>query len=243
MPKRLKQQRRGKGKPKYKSPSHKYAGKASYRTCDEKEKADIIGGKIIDLVNCPGRTAPLMLVEYETKEKVYLTAPEGVGVGDEIFSGVNAKLRKGNVLPINKIPEGTQICNIELRPGDGGKLVRGAGTSARVVLHEDKKTIIQLPSKSIKKVPSNSRAMIGKIAGGGRLEKPFVKAGKKFHAMKAKSKVWPVVAGVAMAPASHPFGGGSRSDHKQKAVSRRAPPGRKVGSIAPKRFGRKKRRK
>lgn len=242
MPKRLKQQKRGKGKPKYKSPSHRFVGKVSYRTYDEKEKANYVIGKIIDLVDCRGRTAPLILVEYGTKERVYLTAPEGVAVGDEVSSGISAKLETGNILPLEKIPEGTQICNIELIPGDGGKLVRGAGTSAKVISHEDGKTVIRLPSKSIKKLLSNSRAMIGRIAAAGIHEKPFIKAGKRYHTMKVRCKIWPIVKGVAMAPVSHPFGGGARSDHRQKAVSRNAPPGRKVGSIAPSRFGRKRRK-
>lgn len=125
-------------------------------------------------------------------------------------------------------------------PGDGGKLVRAGGSYATVVSHDAKKTVIQLPSGQFKTLDSSCRATVGVSAGGGRKDKPFVKAGKKFFAFRARGKQYPIVRGVAMNPVAHPHGGGSHQHiGKPSTVKRGAPPGRKVGSIAADRSGRK----
>ena len=243
MPKRLRQQRAGKGTPLFRVPSFKYRYKTKYRTFDDNERGSKIDGKVLDIVNDPARTSPIVVVEYATGEQAILPAPYGISVGDNIEEGVDAKINVGNVLPLKKIPAGTQVYNIEIVPGDGGKMVRASGSAARVVSHEEKKVVIKLPSKVFKHLNPDCRATIGLVAGFGRKEKPIVKAGKHHFMKKARGKYWPRVSGVAMNAVDHPFGGKRRSSQssKKKTVSRNAPPGKKVGSIASKRTGRKKR--
>ncbi|MCD6576341.1 MAG: 50S ribosomal protein L2 [Nanoarchaeota archaeon] len=243
MPKRMRQQRAGKGTSVFRAPSFRYRYKSRYRSLDDAEKENKIEGKVIDIVNDTARTAPIMIVEYKTGEQAIIPAPYGIKVGDVVEAGANATIKAGNVLPLKSIPAGTPIYNIELVPGDGGKLVRASGTAARVVAHEENRVIIKLPSKELKQLNPNCRATIGLVAGFGRKEKPIVKAGKHYHMAKARGKYWPRVSGVAMNAVSHPFGGKRRSTQssKKKVAPRNAPPGRKVGSIAAKKTGRKKR--
>ena len=151
-------------------------------------------------------------------------------------------IERGNVLQLKNIPEGTLIYNIESNPGDGGKFVRSSGTFARIVGKMKNKIIILLPSKKKKDFNPECRATIGIIAGGGRKEKPFLKAGKMYHKMRQKNKLYPKVCGVSMNAVDHPFGG-SKSSHKGRPTQsgRFDPPGRKVGKISPKRTGRRNR--
>jgi large subunit ribosomal protein L2 len=241
MPKRIKARARGKGGPAYRAPSHRFFCRVSYRSFDELEKEKLVYGEVIDIVHDPGRSAPVMIVRYETGEHALLPAISGIKVGDVVASGLAAPIGEGNVLPLQRIPEGTLISNIEATPGDGGKFVRSSGGYARVVGREKGKVIVRLPSKRNKAFHPLCRAMIGMIAGFGRVEKPIVKAGKKFYMMRAKGKYWPRVAAVAMNPVDHPFGGGKRRGRIYKAVARGAPPGAKVGAIAPRRVGKRKR--
>ncbi len=241
MGKRIITQRRGKGSPTYRAPSHRYKGKICYRKYDEREKNGVLYGKIKDIFHCPGHSSPLMKVMFENKEEIVLSAPENVKVGDLVASGANAEVSPGNILPLKSIPEGTAIYNIEKFPGDGGKFVRTAGTFAKIISKMGNEVSVLLPSKKIKVFNENCRATIGTIAGGGKKEKPLVKAGKKYHKMKARNKLYPRTSGVAMNAVDHPFGcGRGRHVGKPKTVSRFAPPGRKVGLIAPKRTGRRK---
>lgn len=241
MGKRIIPQRRGKGSLTYKSPSFRFKGRIKHRQYDEKEAHDAVSGKIIDLMHCPGHNAPLAKINYEDGETVLMSAPLNVKVGDKISSGLKADVKVGNTLPLKQIPEGTSIFNIETLPGDGGKLVRTAGTFAKLLTKIGTKIIIQLPSKKQKVLNENCRATIGVIAGTGKKEKPFLKAGKKMHAMRAKNKLYPRTSGVAMNAVDHPFGSGrGRHIGKPKTVSRHAPPGRKVGSISSKRTGKRK---
>jgi len=236
MGKRLIQQARGKGGPTYRAPSHKYKGSAKHLST-----MDSVEGTIMALTSCRGHSAPLALVEYENGEAAVTIAPEGVRIGDRVQAGDDSEIKTGNVISLKDIPEGTLIYNIESMPGDGGKFCRSGGTFARVITQTGNKVIVQLPSKKQSEFGENCRATIGVIAGGGRLDKPFLKAGKKYFAKKAKNKVWPVVSGSAMNAVDHPFGN-KRTSRKSKArpIPRNAPPGRKVGAIAAKRMGRKK---
>ncbi len=241
MGKRLISQRRGRGTTTYRSPSFHFKTKINHRPYDEKERNDVIYGKIIDLVHCPGHTTPLAKVMYESGEKVYILAPEGVRVNDIIASGIKAPLQVANTLPLKNIPEGTSIFNIERRPGDGGKFIRSSGTFGRVVSKLGNGVIVRLPSKQNKVLDPNCRATIGVLAGSGRVDKPFVKAGKRFHAMKARNKLYPQTSGVAMNATDHPFGSGrGRYPGKPTTAPRNAPPGRNVGLIRARRTGRKK---
>ena len=122
-----------------------------------------------------------------------------------------AALSAGNVLPVNQIPEGTLICNVEERVGDKGDLARCSGCYATIVGHSEdgSKTRVKLPSGSRKTLAGSARAMIGVIAAGGRTEKPILKAGNSYYKHKARRSVWPRIRGVAMNPVDHPHGGGN----------------------------------
>ncbi len=241
MGKRIITQRRGRGSHTYKSPSHRYKGAIKLRAYDKIEKEGAMKGIVRDIVNCPGHSAPLVLVQYENKETVLMAAPLGIKVNDTVESGVTAGVSGGNVLPLKNLPEGTLVNNIEVRPGDGGKLVRSSGSFAKIVGKIGDQIIIRLPSKKQKKMNGDCRAIIGVVAGGGRTEKPFLKAGTRMHAMRAKNKLYPQTSGVAMNAVDHPFGSGrGRHAGKPKTPPRYAHPGRNVGLIKAKRTGRKK---
>lgn len=236
MGKRLIQQRRGRTKSKFNAPSHRYKGEIKYAQDTGKNL-----GIVQDILHDPGRTAPLASVRLNDNRKILILAPEGIKIGDEIkFTDSKYEIGVGNVLPVGKIPEGAPVHNIELSPGDGGKLVRAGGNSATVISHDKKKTVLQLPSGQFKTLDSTCRATIGIIAGGGRKDKPFLKAGKKHFANRRRGKQYPTVRGVAMNAVSHPHGGGGHQHvGKPYTVKRGASPGRKVGSIAARRTGRK----
>ena len=238
MGKNLIQQARGKGGPRYRAPSFRYKGKANYG----KYEKTTISGKILDFIHCQGHSAPLAQIEYANGEKILLQAPEGMRIGDVVEMGDNIESKNGNTMPLKSIPEGAAIYNIESVPGDGGKFVRTTGGFARIVTKMENKIVVQLPSSKTKEFLPDCRATIGIIAGSGRKEKPFLKAGTRFYAMKAKNKLWPQTSGTSMNAVDHPFGGKS-SAHKGRPTqsARNSPPGRKVGKIAPRRTGRTKR--
>ncbi len=236
MGKRLIQQRRGRTKGRYNVPSHKFHGDISYHHSSIRQT-----GLVEDIVHDPGRTAPLAKVRLEDNTIIHLLAAEGTKIGDTIsFSKDKEDVKVGNVVTIGMIEEGFPVYNVELKPGDGGKLVRTGGSMATIVSHGTDTTVIRLPSGRFKTISSNCRATIGAVAGGGRKDKPFLKAGKKFHARRKKGRQYPVVRGVAMNSVNHPHGGGGHQHvGKPYTVKRGASPGRKVGSIAAKRTGRK----
>jgi large subunit ribosomal protein L2 len=236
MGKRLIQQRRGRTQSKFNAPSHRFKGKVKYLQGNERYE-----GIVVDIIHDTGRTAPLANIMLKDKKKILIIAPEGIKIGDKIkFTDNKNEIGVGNVLPIGRIPEGVPIYNIELSPGDGGKLVRAGGSNSTVVSHDKKKTVIQLPSGQFKTLNSDCKATVGIIAGGGRKDKPFLKAGNKYLAFRSRGKQYPTVRGVAMNAVSHPHGGGGHQHvGKPYTVKRGASPGRKVGSIAAKRTGRK----
>ena len=233
MGKRIIQQARGKGGPRYRANSFRHKGPAKVINKDVK-------ATVIDLISCPGHYAPLAVLHYPSIQSYGLIiAPEGISVNEELTIGPEGEIKIGNTMPLNKIPEGVPIFNIESVPGDGGKFVRSSGVAAKIVTKTDKAIIVQLPSKKKKTFHPNCRATIGNVAGSGRVEKPFFKAGRKFYAMKAKNKLWPKVSGGAMNAVDHPFGN-KRSSRKAKAkpAPKNAPPGRKVGMLRPRHTGR-----
>jgi large subunit ribosomal protein L2 len=233
MGKRLITQRRGRGGSHYRSPSHKHLGAVSYpRTEGE--------GVVLNIMHSPGHTSPVARVRFE-EGTVLMLANEGMRVGQRILVGTS-EVARGNVLRVRDIPEGTQIFNVEIRPGDGGKLVRSAGASALVVSHGTV-TVIKMPSGQFKELHPECRATVGVVAGGGHAEKPFAKAGKKYHTYRSRAKSHLKVRGVAMNPVNHPHGGGSHQHvGGPSTISAGAPPGKKVGRLAPKKK-RLKRRK
>ena len=189
------------------------------------------------------RSTPIAQVAFDDGRVTYINAVKNLTVDSVIMIGKEADVRNGNILPIGNIPEGTMICNIEKNFGDGGSLVRTSGTSAILFAQSPSGAIIKLPSGKTTTLKANCRATIGMMAGSGRIGKPFLKAGTKAYAMKAKAKVYPRSRGVAMGSFQHPFGGGRhQGPHKPKTISRNAPPGRKVGLIAASRTGKKKRK-
>jgi len=182
-----------------------------------------------------------MILTNTKSEKKNFIAVEGLFTGQFIYAGKTAKLKIGNVLPLHVMPEGTVICNVEERPGDKGKLARASGDYATIVAHnkETGMTRVRLPSGAKKVVSSNCRAVIGLVAGGGRVDKPILKAGRAYHKYRAKRNCWPYVRGVAMNPVEHPHGGGNKQHiGHPSTVARDTPPGAKVGLIAARRTGR-----
>jgi len=132
------------------------------------------------------------------------------------------------------------VCNVELHPGDGGKIAKSSGAYATVVGHTPQGTMVKLPSGSTRYVSDYCMATVGVVSGAGRTEKPFLKAGEKFHLMKAKGHKYPRTRGRAMVAAVHPYGSSKRSARKVTTTSHGAPPGQKVGLIAARGTGRKR---
>jgi large subunit ribosomal protein L2 len=230
MGKRIKARARGKGGPRYRAPSHRYLGRVEYHPFSN------ITGKVIDIVHDPGRSAPVAIIRFEDGKTLLHIAPEGLAVDKTIK--YDGEIEVGNVVPLEKIPVGTKIFGIETFPNSGPKLCRASGSFATVVGKTEKSVTLQLSSGAVKELDPKCRATIGVPAGGGRVEKPWVKAGKKVHAMMARGRLYPRTKGVAMTPTDHPFGG--KSKRKGRPVSRRAPPGAKVGTISPRRLGKRK---
>lgn len=201
---------------------------------------ETIEGTIVDIVHERGREYPLAQIDVSGKRS-YIPAVLGLTVGSTLQIGARAAVSSGNVLPLTSIPEGTQICNIERYKGDGGRLVRNAGSSAILFSNTPTGAVVRMPSGKTIVLPPGCRASIGVVSGAGRVEKPFLKAGPRYHLMKSKGKIYPRMRGIAMAAVYHPFGGG-RHQHpgKSTSTSRNAPPGRKVGLIAPRKTGRKR---
>ncbi|MDI6858886.1 MAG: 50S ribosomal protein L2 [Methanocellales archaeon] len=237
MGKRLGSQVRGKGTPTYRAPSHKYKADLKHVKTDEDET---VRGIVVGIEHDPARSAPIAKVRFDNGEERLLLVPEGVAVGDEIACGISAEIKPGNTLPLAEIPEGIPICNIESQPGDGGSFARASGVYGILVAHDVHRTVVQLPSGEMKWLNPRCKATVGVVAGGGRTDKPFIKAGKKYHKMKVRAGKYPRVRGVAINVVDHPFGGGgSQHPGRPKTVSRGAPPGAKVGSIAARRTGKR----
>lgn len=236
MGKRILQRRRGKAGIQFRAPVRGKIAPVRYPRIGPDSEGTAL---VTALMDERGRSAPLAQVRYGNQRYTYLPAVSGMAVGEELSMGASASPLPRNLLPLSKIPEGTRICNIELRQGDGGRLVRASGTSAVLFSKANGKAIVKLPSGKSMLVDDRCRAMIGEIAGGGRREKPFLTAGARHHAMRAAGRVYPRMRGIAMAVVYHPFGGG-RHQHpgKSTSTSRNAPPGRKVGLIAPRKTGR-----
>jgi large subunit ribosomal protein L2 len=234
--KRILQRRRGKGGMQFRVPPKGKIAAVRYPNLRTEGEEKLVVKAILDE---KGRSAPLAQLEQGSGEISYIPAVSGLVVGSHIGLGPSAAPSNGNILPLLSIPEGTRISNIELRVGDGGKLVRASGGSAVLFSKGNGRAILRLPSGKSILVDDKCRASIGEIAGGGRLDKPFMRAGPRHHAMKAQGRMYPRMRGIAMAVVYHPFGGG-RHQHpgKSTSTSRNAPPGRKVGLIAPRKTGR-----
>jgi len=230
----------------FKAHTHHRKGAAKLRTLDYAERHGYMRGLVKEIIHDPGRGAPLAVVEFRhpykfKRVKENFIASEGMYTGQFVYCGKKAVLTVGNVLPLSEMPEGTIVCNVESKKGDRGVLARTSGNYATIITQnpDEKKTRIRLPSGAKKSVPNSCRAMIGIVAGGGRIDKPLLKAGTAYHKYKAKRNSWPIVRGVAMNPVDHPHGGGNHQHIGHPSTVRRAaPPGQKVGLIAARRTGR-----
>jgi len=241
----IRAQRKG-SSPSFKSHTFHRKGAAKLRSIDFAERHGYIKGVIREIQHDPGRGAPLAVVHFRDRykyglQKELMVAAEGLYTGQYVYCGKKATIAVGNVLPVGQMPEGTVICQVEEKSGDRGKLARASGNYATIISQntDAKKTKIKLPSGQKKTISSLNRAMIGIVAGGGRIDKPILKAGRAYFKYKAKRHSWPKVRGVCMNPVDHPFGGGNHQHiGKPSTVSRLKSPGRKVGLIAARRTGR-----
>ncbi len=182
---------------------HGGGNRQKYRIIDFKRKKDDIPAKVIGIEYDPNRTANIALICYADGEKAYILAPQGLTDGMTVMNGANAEIRVGNCLPLENIPVGTLIHNIELHPGKGGQMVRSAGLSAQLMAKEGKYATLRLPSGEMRMVPSNCRATIGVIGNGDHNLINIGKAGRKRH-----MGIRPTVRGSVMNPNDHPHGGG-----------------------------------
>jgi large subunit ribosomal protein L2 len=183
---------------------HKGGGtRKQYRLIDFKRSKDAIPAKVAAIEYDPNRTARIALLHYRDGEKRYILAPVGLEVGALIVSGPEADIKIGNALPLANIPLGTVIHNIELRPGEGGKLVRSAGSSAQLMAKEGMYAQVRMPSGEVRKIQVVCRATIGQLGNLDHENEVIGKAGRQRHLGKR-----PSVRGIAMNPVDHPHGGG-----------------------------------
>ncbi len=230
MGKRIISRRRGAGTGPYRSPSHRHHGPVYH------PPATLVGpGRVVALEHSPGRSAPVVEVEGPDGQRLRMIAAAGIATGDRVALNAGA-VDRGSLLPLASVPDGTLVSNLEVKPFDGGRLVRAAGTSALVVAHSARKVTVQLPSGAFKEFLATCRAQVGAVAGGGRGERPFTKAGKKVVAFQSLARAPFKVRGVAMNPVNHPHGGGAHQHvGRPSTVSAGAWPGQKVGRFSPKR--------
>ncbi|MCI8307780.1 MAG: 50S ribosomal protein L2 [Lachnospiraceae bacterium] len=174
-----------------------------YRIIDFKRKKDGIPATVKTIEYDPNRTANIALIAYADGEKAYILAPIGLTVGQTVMNGADAEIRVGNCLPLQNIPVGTQIHNIELYPGKGGQLVRAAGNSAQLMAKEGKYATLRLPSGEMRMVPIICRATIGQV---GNADHELINIGKAGR--KRNMGIRPTVRGSVMNPNDHPHGGG-----------------------------------
>ena len=183
---------------------HKGGGnRRKYRVIDFKRDKMDAAAKVLRLEYDPNRSAFIALVEYEDGERRYILAPVGLAAGDTILSSANADIKPGNCLPLENIPVGTVIHNIELYPGRGAQLVRAAGVAAQLMAKEGGMATIRMPSGEMRKVRMNCKATIGQVGNIDHANVSIGKAGRKRH-----MGVRPTVRGVVMNPCDHPHGGG-----------------------------------
>ncbi len=183
---------------------HKGGGtRRQYRIVDFKRQKDKIPAKVTAIEYDPNRSARIALLAYRDGEKRYILAPVGLEIGNVLESGEAADIKPGNCLPIKNIPLGTVIHNVELRPGEGGKLVRSAGASAQLMAKEGTYAQIRMPSGEVRRVLSVCRATIGQLGNLDHENVIIGKAGRMRHMGKR-----PSVRGIAMNPVDHPHGGG-----------------------------------
>jgi large subunit ribosomal protein L2 len=187
--------------------------KRRYRSVDFRRSKDQVPATVAAIEYDPNRSARLALLHYADGEKRYILAPVGLNVGDQVVAGGGADIKQGNAMTLQQIPTGTMVHNIELKPGRGGQLARGAGAAAQLMAKEGRQALLKLPSGELRYVQLTCRATVGQV---GNVEHENVSVGK------AGRNRWrgrrPHVRGMAMNPVDHPHGGGegrSKGNHPQ----------------------------
>ena len=234
MGKRIISQARGHGGPRYRVRKKAFLHKIQYPMLNGE-------GEVLKFVHSGGHSAPLLKIRINN-EIFFNPSAEGMYEGQKVSIGKENGV--GSIVELKDVPTKTEVYNIEINPGDGGKLIRTAGSFATIVKKTKDKVTLLLPSKKEKDFSGDCRASIGIIAGSGRIDKPVMKAGRMFYIKKTKSKLWPRTSAVKMNAIDHPFGSGRGKNlthgNLGKIPKRNAPPGAKVGSIRARRTGKRK---
>lgn len=232
MGKRIIQQARGKGSSTYRVSKKAFIYKIQM-------PRDLVGeGEVIKILNSRAHTCPLAKINTNNGS-FYIPAFKNMYEGQKIKFNTT-EIEDGNISELKNIPVKTKVYCIESKPKDGGKFIKTGGNYATVTRKMDNEVYLSMPSKKEKKFNPVCRAVIGTIAGAGRLEKPIIKAGKQFHIKKSKSKLWPRTSALKVNAIDHPFGSGRGKNPKSKIAKRNAPAGAKVGLIRPRRTGKRK---
>lgn len=196
-------------------------------------------GEVLRLLDSAGHSAPIAKVKY-SEGTFYIPAFKHMFEGEKLSFGPDAEIKNGSIVELENIPVKTQVYDIESKPRDGGIFIKTAGSSGTVTKVIEGNVYVTMPSKKEKAFNSKCRAIIGIVAGSGRLDKPVLKAGKKHYMKRSKGKQWPRTSAVKVNAIDHPFGSGRGKNPKSKVAKRNAPPGRKVGLLRPKRTGKRK---
>jgi large subunit ribosomal protein L2 len=177
--------------------------KRRYRNIDFKRRKDGVPAKVAEIEYDPNRSARIALLHYADGEKAYILAPARLALGATVESGPSADIRPGNALPLENIPTGTLVHNVELKPGQGGKIARSAGSGVQLVAKDDGYGVLRLPSGEMRRVPLTCRATVGQVGNVDHENQTGGKAGRNRWRGKR-----PAVRGSAMNPVDHPHGGG-----------------------------------
>lgn len=177
--------------------------KRFYRQIDFRRNKFNIGGRVVAFEYDPNRNVDLALIHYDDGEKRYILKPQDLKIGERIVSSKNAEPKSGNTLPLKNIPVGLSVHNVELHPGRGGQLIRGAGTQATILAKEGLFIHLKMPSGEVRRIPGNCLATIGQLGNAAHKDTPIGTAGRK-----RRLGIRPTVRGTAQHPGSHPHGGG-----------------------------------
>ncbi len=232
MGKRIVSQARGHGSLTYRVRKQAYRYRVGYPSLNIEGKA-----RIIRLIHSPAHSSPLIKIQLG-RNIFYNLAFQNSFEGQEIEIGKEAK--EGNIIKLKEAKIGQNVYNIESRPGDGGKFIRTSGSCAIVLKKDKNQATLLMPSKKKIEFDENCRATSGVIAAAGRMDKPLLKAGRRFYAMKARGRKWHFTSKVKVNAVDHPFGSGRGKRIKSKIAKRNAPPGKRVGHLRPRRTGHKR---
>jgi large subunit ribosomal protein L2 len=231
MGKHIVAQRRGHGSLTYQSPSHRHLSEIKHLSDGNYT--------VFDIVQAPGRNAPILSLKNEKNEINYMIAFNGAFKGQKLYAGEMGNSNPGTTTTLSKIDDGTYVYNIENHPGDGGKFCRTAGSSGLIISHGNYVSV-KLPSGKTRELNPNCHATVGVVAGSGARDIPILKAGRHIKYLQSKAKRAYTVRGVAMNAVNHPHGGGNHQHvGGPSTVARGSPPGAKVGRLSPKRRDKK----